>query len=98
MIWQFRTTEAKTFEQASSIGQLRGKVTAEAIPFDPEGRITRTARYAQLPRTAFGDGWMSQLNLETTDDCDWAVNTIVDPAAIQELSEGINPLPSTSLT
>ena len=114
---QLRIAAAKTFEQATSVGQLRGQVTSEAIPFDPEGRITGTPRYAQLPRTAFGDGWMSKLNLDTaltapfevavqysdptrviqrmfvyhriefSDDCDWAVDTIVDAEAIKTLSK-----------
>jgi hypothetical protein len=116
VIGKLSSTQAKTFERATAIGRLQGKVTAEAIPFDAEGRINRTARYAHLPRPAFGFGWMSKLNLETTlaapfevaveyadpscviqrmfvfhriepsDDCNWAVDTIVDSAAIATLS------------
>ena len=56
----------KTFEEPTATGRLRYTVTAEALPFDPEGRITHTPRYRHLPYSAFGPGWSSNLNLQTS--------------------------------
>jgi hypothetical protein len=56
----------KTLDEPTSTGRLRYTVTAEAIPFDPEGRINRTDRYRHIPLSAFGPGWSSNLNLQTT--------------------------------
>ena len=63
---QIAGTPPKSFRETTSTGQLTGTVTAEAIPFDPEGRITQTARYSHVPISAFGPGWSSKLNLQTT--------------------------------
>lgn len=57
---------AKTFQESTRTGQLTAKVTAEAIPFDPEGRINHTPRYAHLPFSALGFGCSSRLSLQTT--------------------------------
>ena len=67
--WTLRQIEGappKTFRQSTRAGHLRGTVTAEAIPFDAEGRIDRTPRYAHVPMSAFGFGWGSKLNLQTS--------------------------------
>jgi hypothetical protein len=63
---QIAGAPAKGFEEIRPSGRVRGVVTAEAIPFDPEGRINRVPRYAHVPMSAFGFGWSSQLGLQTT--------------------------------
>jgi hypothetical protein len=64
---QIPGTSPRTFQETTSTGKLTGRVTAEAIPFeDPEGRITHIARYAHLPLSAFGSGWGSKLDLQTS--------------------------------
>jgi hypothetical protein len=55
----------KTFQESTRTGLLTANVNAEEIPFNPEGRITHTPRYAQLPITAFGNGRASRLRLQT---------------------------------
>jgi len=62
---QISGTSSKTFLEATRLGQLVGKVTAENIPFDADGRITHTSRYSHLPLSLFGCGWSSNLNLQT---------------------------------
>ena len=57
---------AKQFQESTGTGRLTARVTAEAIPFDPEGRLTQTHRYAHLPSAALGFGRASQLGLQTT--------------------------------
>ncbi len=57
---------ARTFHELTRTGQLTARVTAEAIPLNPEGRINQTPRYAHLPFSAFGNGCSSKLNLQTT--------------------------------
>lgn len=59
-------TPPKNFGESISKGELRGTVTAEEIPFDPEGRINRTTRYSHLPISSFGHGWSSNLSLQTS--------------------------------
>lgn len=114
---QLQGTPPKTFGESTPSGQLSGTVTAEAIPFDAEGRITCTSRYAHLPISAFGNGWMARLDLHTSliapfeimveyvdpicvirrifvyqrldgEDVNWAVNTILDPTAMQSPPSG----------
>lgn len=63
---QIAGTSAKEFEEIRPSGRVRGVVTAEAIPFDPEGRINRVPRYSHVPLSAFGPGCASKLNLQTT--------------------------------
>ena len=62
---QISGNPAKTFQEATRTGQLTATVTAEAIPFHPEGRITHTPRYAHLPFAALGFGRSSNLKLQT---------------------------------
>ncbi len=64
----------KCFREATSTGQLSGTITAEAIPFDPEGRTNRTARYSHLPFSAFGPGCSAKLGLQTN---------LIDPFEVQ---------------
>lgn len=59
-------TPPKIFREATRRGQLTGTVTAEGLEVDAEGRLTCTPRYAHLPRSAFGPGCASWLNLETS--------------------------------
>jgi hypothetical protein len=63
---QITGVPAKEFEEVGPSGRVRGLVTAEAIPFDREGRINLVPRYAHVPLPAFGSGWSSTLNLQTT--------------------------------
>ena len=63
---QIQGTPPSIFEQTTLNWKLRGTVTAENIPFDPQGRINHTLRYAHLPMSAFGNGWSSTLDLETS--------------------------------
>jgi hypothetical protein len=103
---------AKTLEEKTAAGRLRYTVTAEAIPFDSEGRIHHTDRYRHVPLSAYGFGTSSNLNLQTkliapfeieaeftgatctisrvfiyhpvtpARDVDWAIHTLLDPAAL----------------
>ncbi len=57
---------ASTFMELTRAGQLTATVTAEAIPFDAEGRLNLTSRYAHLPFSAWGFGRSSKLNLQTS--------------------------------
>lgn len=63
---QIDGVSSRVFVESTSKGILRGKVTAESIPFDSEGRINHTLRYSQLPMSAFGFGWASRLDLQTS--------------------------------
>lgn len=66
VVRQIQGTPARKFEEVTSRGKLTGQVNAEEIPFDPEGRIQNTERYAHVPLNKMGFGWMSQLDLETS--------------------------------
>jgi hypothetical protein len=57
---------SKTLQESTRTGQLTGTVTAESIPFDLEGRINHTLRYAHLPFSAYGYGCSTKLNLQST--------------------------------
>lgn len=63
---QIQGTPPQTFREVTRQGQLTGTVTAEAIPFDAEGRLDHTSRYARLPRSAFGDGSALKLDMQTS--------------------------------
>ncbi len=63
---QIQGTPPRTFRESTRKGQLTGAVTAESIPFDAEGRINRTLRYAHLPHSSFGPGCAFKMDLQTT--------------------------------
>jgi hypothetical protein len=57
----------RNFEEATLLGQLAGRVVVvEGIPFDKQGIITKTARYSRLPSSAFGFGWSTHMDLQTS--------------------------------
>ena len=110
---RLRGTPPKHFREATQTGQLTATVTAEGIPFDTDGRMTHTLRYAHVPPSALGHGWASKMDLQTSlvapfeinveyvdptcavrrilvfqqitdsDELNWAVHTILDPAAVK---------------
>ena len=63
---QIQGDPPRTFRKSTRKGKLSGTVTAEAIPFDAEGRINRTLRV--IPPAAFrvGYGWSSKMGLQTS--------------------------------
>ena len=63
---QIQGTPPRTFRESTRKGQLTGAVTAESIPFDAEGRINRTLRYAHLPHSSFGPGCAFKMDLQTS--------------------------------
>lgn len=63
---QIAGTPPKTFHETTSTGQVRGTVTAEAIPCDADGTYLRTPRYQHVPVLAFGPGCASKINLQTS--------------------------------
>lgn len=65
VVRQMPATPPFRFEEQAGQGQLQGQVTAEAIPFDEQGRIIHTTRYAHLPISAFGNGCSTKLDLQT---------------------------------
>lgn len=70
LLWRWvarrlRGTPPRVFEEQNSTGRLQGRITAERIPFDDQGRILHTPRYAHLPLAALGCGCTTKLDLET---------------------------------
>ncbi|MBC8353805.1 MAG: hypothetical protein H8E66_17535 [Planctomycetes bacterium] len=63
---QIQGTPPRTFRESARTGQLNGAVTAEAIPFDAEGRINHTLRYSHMPYSSFGGGCASKMDLQTS--------------------------------
>ena len=85
---------AKEFHESTHTGQLTGKVTAEAIPFDPDGRINHTPRYAHLPFSALGFGCSSKLSLQTTLIAPFEIEVeYVDPTCTLQRILIYNPIP-----
>lgn len=66
VVRQIPGTPSPTFEEQISQGRLQGRITAEGIPFDDQGRILHTPRYAHLPLSALGNGCSTKLDLPTS--------------------------------
>lgn len=80
---QLQGTPPKTFRESTRTGQLTGTVTAEEIPFDDQGRINRTPRYSHVPLSAFGNGWMSKIDLQTSVIAPFEIEVeYVDPTCV----------------
>jgi hypothetical protein len=85
---------AKVFQESTRTGQLTAKVTAEAILFDPEGRINHTPRYAHLQFSALGFRCSSKLSLQTTLIAPFEIEVeYVDPACTLHRILIYNPIP-----
>jgi len=65
VIRQIQGRGVRTFEEWVSGIHLSGRVVAERIPVDEQGRILQTPRYAHLPVSLFGNGWGTNLDLQT---------------------------------
>lgn len=56
----------RIFREATTTGKLTGVVTAEAISLDEETPIHQSSRYSHVPQSAFGHGWSSWIDLQTS--------------------------------
>jgi hypothetical protein len=65
VVRQISGTSSPVFEERFSQGRLQGRITAEGIPFDDQGRILHTPRYAHLPLSVLGNGCSTKLDLRT---------------------------------
>lgn len=55
----------RLFDETTPTGRLEGRVTAEAIPFDEQGRLFHTARYRHLTPSECGYGLSTKMDLVT---------------------------------
>lgn len=65
VIQQINGESSMQFREVFAKGELTGRVVAESIPFDDQGRLRHTERYAQLPSSLLGFGWSSMIELQT---------------------------------
>ncbi len=63
---QIQGNPAPSFEEGFTAGSIKGEILGRGIPRDPHGQLLNLPRYRDLPRSAFGHGMATKLNLNTS--------------------------------